>query len=277
MEHRLNAGRVAVHEEQVEEVGELVVYLARRLELAVLLQPQHPRELLGQGVADNGNHAHRPTGNHRESECVVAAYHVEAVGLVLYYLVYLFQTSARLLHRHDVLAVAGESHSCFRLEVHAGAPRHVIQHHRHFRGGGDGLEVLVKPLLRWFVVIRAYAQHAVDAGEVARAQFLNHRRGVVAAAAHKDRHFAVYHLYHQILYPLLLVLGEGGCLARRGEDAEEVGAVFQLILHKVFQRGIIHRARVCEWSDEGYAKPPEYVLRHVSFIVRLKIHCKNTT
>ena len=128
VEQGLHAGRVAVDEEEAVELCEHVMDLAGWVVLAVKLQSDHTRELLGQGVANDRDDAGCSAGHHREGEGVVAADDVEVVGFVLDNLVYLFEASRSLFDTHDVGAVFGQSDCGGGLHVHACSSGYVIKH-----------------------------------------------------------------------------------------------------------------------------------------------------
>ena len=94
--------------------------------LALVLQAYHLGELLGQGIANDTDDTNGSTGDHRESEGIVAADDIKGGRLVLDNLVHLFQTAAGFLDGHNVLAVAGQTHRGFCLEVDSRAPGYII-------------------------------------------------------------------------------------------------------------------------------------------------------
>ena len=93
MEHGLDSGGIAINEEQTEQVGETVMNLPGSLILALVLQAYHLGELLGQGIANDTDDTNGSTGDHRESEGIVAADDIKGGRLVLDNLVHLFQTA----------------------------------------------------------------------------------------------------------------------------------------------------------------------------------------
>ncbi len=240
--------------------------LAGRLILAPHLQAYHLRELLRQRIADDRDDADGTARHHRECQRVVAGDNVEVAWLVLDNLVYLFQVAAGLLDGHDVLAVAGQPYGGLSLHVDASAARHVVEHHRQLGSGGDGLEVLVKTLLRRLVVIGTDTQHTVDALEVASLQLLHHGSSIVAATTHQNGHARLYLVYNQVLDSLLFLARQHRRLARRGQNAEKVSTVLQLIFHQAQQCLIVHLAVLLERRHQGNTQPLENIVNHKSLV-----------
>ena len=90
----------------------------------------------------------------------------------------------------DVLHVARQPQRGLGGHVHARPARYVVEYHGQGRMLRYGAEMLVKSLLRGFVVIGRHAQDGVRAPQVEFAELVQHLRRRVSAAAHHQRHAA---------------------------------------------------------------------------------------
>ena len=143
----LYTSRIAIDKEQRVKFRKLMVNLPCRLIFAIKFQANHAGEFLWQSVSYNRNDAYSTAGNHRESESVVTANHVEIGRLVLDDIVDLFQTATCFFDGHDVCTIGGKTHCGFGLEVDAGTARYIIEYHGQGCSRRNGFEVLVKSLL----------------------------------------------------------------------------------------------------------------------------------
>ena len=232
VEQCLHAGWVAVYKEQLIKFGELMVYLARWSIFTVKLQAYHTREFLGQGIAYHRDNTHRAACYHGEGEGVVAAYHLEVVGLVLDNLVHLFQRTTGLFHGNDVRTVFSQPHRGGRLHVYAGASGHIIHHQRQRSLFCNGFKVLIKTFLRGLVIVRADRQNTVYTAPGRALHVLYHGHGVVASAVFQNGHPAFIHPFHHLRDLVLLLSRQARSLARSGKDAQEVCAIANLKVHQ---------------------------------------------
>ena len=163
MQHGLDSGRIAIHEEQFEEFRELVVDVESLCVFSLQGQTHHTAELSGQCIADDADDPHGPQGDEREGYTVVSADDVEVRRFVLDDVIHLGDVAAGFLDGHHILAVASQTERCLSRHVHTRTPGNVVEYYGYGTGLCYCLEVLVETLLRGLVVHGAYAQHAVDA------------------------------------------------------------------------------------------------------------------
>ena len=263
VEHGLDASRVTINEEQREEVSKAVVNLACSIVLTTELQADHLGELLGQGVANNANHAHGTTADHGEGERIIATDDIEVLWLVLDDFIYLLQIARRLLDGHDVTAVACQPDGSLCLHINACTARHVVEHNGQFGGCGYGAEMLVESLLRRLIIIRTDAEHAVDALEVARLQLLNDGGRVVAATPHEDGHTCLHEVNDGVLDAQLLVGCQRRGFTRSCQYAEKVGPIVKLVVDQTDKRGVVNLSVGLEGRNKCYAEALEYILYHI--------------
>ena len=126
MKHGFHSGGITIDEEQTEQFGEAMVYLACTLILSLELKTNHARELLGQRITDNTDDSLGSTRNHREREGIVATDHSEVLRFVLDNLIHLFKTATGFLDSNDILAVACKSHSGLGLQSDSRTPGYII-------------------------------------------------------------------------------------------------------------------------------------------------------
>ena len=162
-EHGFHAGWVAIDEEQLEQLRELVVNGERRTVLSSESKSNHAAELGWQSVANHADDTYCPKGDEREGDAIVATNHVEVLRLVLNDVVHLRDVAACLLDGYDVLELAGQSERRLSRHVNACSAGHVVEHDRHRTYLCYCCEVLVEAFLRGLVVVGTDAQHAVDA------------------------------------------------------------------------------------------------------------------
>ena len=122
--------------------------------------------------------------------------------------------------------------------------------------------MLVETFLRRLVVVRANAQHAVDALPVGLLQLFDHSSGVVASTAHEDGHTASHLLHHKLLDEVLLLGRQTRGLTGGSEYTEEVGAIIELIVQKPVKSVEIYRAISVERGNEGNAQTFKNVCCH---------------
>ena len=118
---------------------------------------------------------------------------------MFYYLVYKFQAATGLLDGDDVGTIVCQSASCLCFHEYAGTSWHIIENDRQRSGFCNGLEMSVKPLLRWFVVVWTYAKYSINPLEITHLKFMNHSSSIVSTAAHENRYTA-FHLFHDLLF-----------------------------------------------------------------------------
>ena len=130
----------------------------------------------------------------------------------------------------------------FRLDVHAGAGRHVVDDAGQADRVGNGGVVGDQPGLGGFVVVGGHQQQGVGAVGLRLLRQLDGIGGVVGAGAGHNRH-AAGHAAHGVADALgVLVVRQGRGLAGGAADDDGVGMVGDLVVQDAAQLVIVDRA-----------------------------------
>ena len=258
-EQSLDARRVAVYGHQLVHPAQFAVGVEGFVEVALHRAVHQFAEQGRIGIAHHRDDSLGTQGNQFEGDAVIAAQHVESFGSVVDDVFNLGDVARCFLDGNHLLAVAGYAQGGFGKQVHAGAARHVVEHHGHGAGFGYGLEVLVETFLRRLVIIRSDNQHTLDSVEVKVLEEIHHLGRVVATSSQQQRKPACVHALHCVDYSQLVVVVQTGCFGCRAEHAEEVGAIFDLVYNQFLQRIEVDAAVCMEGSDKGDAQSPERI------------------
>ena len=113
-------------------------------------------------------------------------------------------------------------------QIHTGAPRNIVDDHRHRGGVGHRGKMPEQAVLGGLVVIRRHHQHGVGPGRAGVAGIGQDMLGVVGAGTGDDGDPA-RHLFHGIADdPGLVLRLDGGVLAGGTHDHQSVDAAFHL-------------------------------------------------
>src|SRR5262249_19413185 len=147
--HRfLDRNRIRLQERGAGQRVELVVELARALEVAVERGVHHVGGLARHDVGDDRDHAAAANRHQRQGQVVVARQHDEVGATGTDDLAHLVEGARRFLDTDDVPAVARDTLERRRLDVHRRPALDVVDEDRQRRGLGDRAEVAVEALLR---------------------------------------------------------------------------------------------------------------------------------
>ena len=135
--------------------------------------------------------------------------------------------AGRVLHAGDVAELVESLHRVDR-HVDGRATGDVVDDDRDSDRVVDGLEVTVEPLLGRPVVIGRDDQDRVGADRFGVAREGDRVDGRVRARTGHDRHPALRLLDTQLDDALVLLMGQGGALARRPDRNQAVGAALDL-------------------------------------------------
>src|SRR5207253_9867090 len=140
---------------------------------------------------------------------------------------HLLNISRGFFHTGDVRQ-RGEPDERVDIDVHAGPPRHVVDHNRELGAVGDGLVMLEQSVGAGFVVIGRDGKQAVRAGTFHQTRSVNSLSGIVSPRASKHRHLPVRFLYTDFDDTGPLVFAQRRALTGGAAGHEEVDAVFDL-------------------------------------------------
>jgi hypothetical protein len=144
-----------------------------------------------------------------------------------------------------------------RLDVAAGAARHVVEHDRQVRVGSNRRVVLVDAFLRRLVVVRRHRQDAVGARIGGRMGGLDDLCRVVATGAREHRHHALHLVHDGLDDGPLLGCRERRRLARRADRHQEMNPGLDLPPREAAHASLIDSAVGGERRDQGGATASE--------------------
>ena len=205
---------------------------AGRFVFATQCQTHHATEFVGQCIADNADNAHGSQGNQRESDAIVTTDYVKVLRFVLNDVIHLGDVTAGFLYGHDVFKVASQTQCCLCCHVHPGTAGYIVKHNGKRTGLCQRAVMLIKSLLRRFVIIGAYAQYAIDALPVKVLQFVHNRSRAVATTTHQQGHSARHTFHKMVLEHLLFLGGQSRCFRCGSHNAQEIHTAFYLIFHQ---------------------------------------------
>ena len=139
------------------------------------------------------------------------------------------------------------------LDVRRRAPRHIVEDHGQVSGFRNGLEVLVKALLRRFVVIGRNGKDALHAQSFDFGRQVANFLGVVAAHSRDDGNFSTRFFHDHANHPQVFAVFERGGFAGGAAGDKEIDPLAKLELHQPPQRRFIHGTVFPKGGDEGRA------------------------
>ena len=149
-----------------------------------------------------------------------------------------------------------------RLDVDAGAGRHIVEDDRDAAGFGHGGKVGDQAGLAGLVVVRGDHQQGVGAA-VGRAGGQGAAVGrVVGAGPRHHRHPVGHRVHRELDGGQLLGVGHGGALAGGAADDNGVGAAGDLVLKDLPQHIEMDASVVVHRGDDGHACTCEHRLFH---------------
>ena len=135
-----------------------------------------------------------------------------------------------------------ETHESRGLDVHAGSPLDVVNHHRQIHRIGDAGEVAVKTLLSGLVVVRSHLE--AGGGTLTPGDFGHPDRfvGAVGTGARDNRDAAVSFPDHPFHHIHVLFMAHRGALAGGSHGNQSVHTVVNLKIHQSVQGLPVYRS-----------------------------------
>ena len=119
------------------------------------------------------------------------------------------------------------------MQVHAHAPRHVVDHYGHRTRIGDGLEMGFHAALVGLIIIRYDAQNPLYASEILCFNGFDDTLCVVAAHAEHDGQTAIVGFQYRADYQLLFVCRKGRGFGSGAQNDQKIRAVGDDMVHDV--------------------------------------------
>ena len=208
-------------------------------------------------------------GQQRDDLIVVAGVQIQLVADQRHGLHDLADVAVGLLDAADHRMI-GQRRIGSRLDVDAGAGRHIVEDDRHRGGIRDGLVHLDEALLGGLVVVRRDHQAPVRADLAAVPGQLHGVVGLVRTGARDDRHPAGHMVHRELQHGPVLRIGQRGALTAGARNDQGVDALFDLPVDEPSERLVVDGQGVrIHGGDNGGGSAGKQCLFHL-FILSVK-------
>ena len=225
---------------------------------------------LGHHVGKNGNDALAAHSHQRQSQVVLAGVHSQLVAAQGHGVDGGSHIAVGFLGSHNV-GVLGKLQIGLRLNVAAGAGRHIIQDNGGVHPVSHIGKVADQTALGGLVVIGGHHQQAVSAALFRGLSQLYRIHGVVAAGTGDNRYPVVDVLNGEIQHLAMLVVVQGSGFTGGAAGNNGVGALFDLKFNKPCQLIVIDLAILVHGGDNGNAGAGKNGLFHIGSLQRVGI------